>query len=86
MNLLKTFNSICTPAQVYMIMALISVFASLYDQDFFQQYTVFNLILIAGWTFLLHFICKAGYKNISWFLVLFPFIFILLVLLLILYK
>jgi len=86
MNILTGFNKICTPAQVYLIMALISILAALFDANFLKHYSVFNLILIAGWTYLLHFICKAGYKNVSWFLVLFPFIFVLLVLLLILYK
>ena len=33
-----------------------------------------KLIYIVGWTSILHYLCKNGYKNLSWFLVLLPFI------------
>jgi hypothetical protein len=36
---------------------------------FFVQF-----IYVAFWTFILDSICKAGHKQFSWFLVLFPFI------------
>jgi len=35
---------------------------------------IFKLIYILFWTWVLNLICKAGYKGISWFLVLLPFI------------
>ena len=31
-------------------------------------------VYIIFWTFILNAICKAGYKSISWFLVLLPFL------------
>jgi hypothetical protein len=34
-----------------------------------------KIIYVLFWTWVLDLICKAGYKGISWFLVLFPFIF-----------
>lgn len=35
---------------------------------------VFKVVYIVIWTFILQELCKSGYKNISWFFVLFPFI------------
>ena len=35
---------------------------------------IFNAIYILFWTFVLNSLCKAGYKEISWFLVLLPII------------
>jgi hypothetical protein len=34
----------------------------------------FKFLYVAFWTFVLDSICKAGYKQVSWFLVLLPFI------------
>ena len=34
------------------------------------------VIKVLVWSFILNFICKSGYVNVSWFLVLLPFIFI----------
>lgn len=36
---------------------------------------LFNLIYILFWTYVLNLICKDGYTNLSWFIVLLPFIF-----------
>ena len=33
-----------------------------------------KLLYVLGWTTILHYLCKSGYTNISWFLVLLPFI------------
>jgi hypothetical protein len=33
-----------------------------------------EFIYVAFWTFILDSVCKAGHKQFSWFLVLFPFI------------
>ena len=40
---------------------------------------IFNAIYILFWTFVLNTLCKAGYKEISWFLVLFPIIMIFVI-------
>lgn len=36
----------------------------------------FNAIYVLFWTFVLDLFCKAGYKELSWFIVLIPFILI----------
>jgi hypothetical protein len=35
---------------------------------------LFKIIYVFAWTFILQELCKNGYKSISWFLVLLPFI------------
>lgn len=35
---------------------------------------MFNILYILFWTFILNCICTAGYKGVSWFLVLFPLV------------
>ena len=39
---------------------------------------VFKLVFAFIWTFILEWLCKKGYKSISWFLVLLPYIIIAL--------
>ena len=36
---------------------------------------LFDLVYIFFWTYLLNLLCKKGYKDISWFLVLLPYLF-----------
>ena len=47
-----------------------------YECNTSMKYTIFiiKILYILFWTFVLNCICKAGYKGISWVLVLFPFI------------
>lgn len=33
-----------------------------------------KILYIVSWTSILHYLCKLGYSNISWLIVLFPFI------------
>ena len=49
---------------------------------------VFKAIYILFWTFILNSLCKSGYKEVSWFLVLLPLIllFIILALVIITYS
>ncbi len=91
MNVLKVFKSLCSPAQLYLGLSLVSILAILLQNiENPYEYTcgsytvncpvhnsvVFltKLLYIIGWTTILHFLCKNGYKSISWLLVLMPFI------------
>lgn len=47
---------------------------------------MFKILYILFWTFVLNCICKAGYKGVSWFLVLFPFILMFVLIALFLLK
>ena len=91
MDLLKTFNSLCTPAQIYLAISSISVVAMLLQNlGNSHQYCIGSLqapcpthnmayfavkvLYVFIWTYILQKLCRKGYKNISWFLVLLPFI------------
>ena len=83
-------KSLCKPAMVYFVISIVSVILMLlqnmsgngqykvgsYSCDCGNVGLLFlgKLMYIFFWTWILNFICNKGYKNISWFLVLFPFI------------
>jgi len=91
MNLVKTFDGLCTPAQIYLGISLIT-FLGILSQNYNSNdtytvgtykvhlqhsnmmYFVFKFMYIITWTFILQRLCRSGYKNISWFLVLLPYI------------
>tara|TARA_A100001015_G_C14691607_1_gene594678 strand:+ start:134 stop:526 length:393 start_codon:yes stop_codon:yes gene_type:complete len=81
MNFLKksynAFKKTCTPAQLYFILGLIAIIASL-QMKYQLNMTIFNIILLILWTFLLNMFCNWGWSSLSWFLVLFPYILLLL--------
>jgi hypothetical protein len=73
----KTFQMLCTPAKLYFAIAVIACIIALFGGV--PVIAVFIKLLFAFiWTYVLSWLCKAGYKTISWFLVLLPYIFILL--------
>ena len=103
MNPIKDLKKLCSPAQVYLVLSVIS-FILMAVQNIFAgkngKYCVgmfsckipnllivfiVKVLYIAFWTIVLNSLCIAGYKQLSWFLVLLPFIlfFILIGLLLI---
>ena len=64
---------LCTPAQVYFVISIITLILAIIKQ--FKISTVMmKLVTIAIWTWFLNFLCSKGYKSVSWFLVLLPFI------------
>ncbi len=90
MNLVKTYNSLCSPAALYLVLSLFAFFILIF-QNINNRHTlcignyscpvsnvslifVLDLILIIFWTWVLNLICKSGWSIISWTLVLFPFI------------
>ena len=73
----KEFSKLCTPAKIYFAIAVIGcVFALL--NGITVVAVLVKLIFAFIWTFLLSWLCQKGYKSISWFLVLLPYILILL--------
>lgn len=92
MSSFKDIKKLCSPAQVYLAISVIS-FLLMALQNIFAgkkgKYCVGifsckipNLLLvfaakvlyIAFWTIVLNSLCVAGYTQLSWFLVLLPFI------------
>ena len=73
----RMFKKICTPAQLYFILGLIGILASL-QMKFNLNLTVLNVLTLLLWTFLLNMFCNWGWSSLSWFLVLFPYVLLLL--------
>jgi hypothetical protein len=89
-NLMKQIRALCTPAYVYLVVSLVIIMVMMlqnrgrhntycvgsYQCDVPSTIAVFvgKLIYVAFWTFILHALCKAGYRQVSWVLVLFPFL------------
>lgn len=83
-------KKLCTPAYVYLVLSVLSmVILMVQNMGNSNKYCVGPFecgvpntgamflgkgLYIAFWTWILNAICRAGYKNLSWVLVLLPFI------------
>ena len=72
------YNKLCTPARLYFAFSVISCIIMLFSR--MSLLSIFSKLIFAFlWTFVLGWLCKKGYEAISWFLVLLPFIMMILV-------
>ena len=72
-----TFKSLCSPAKLYFVLAVVSCIFALFAGV--KSVTVFfNLIVAFIWTMVLAWICKKDFVGVSWLLVLFPYFMMLL--------
>jgi predicted PurR-regulated permease PerM len=76
----EAFNKLCTPAKIYFAIAVIAAIIELFS-GMRIMVIVMKLVFAFIWTFILAWLCKKGYKSISWFLVLLPYILIALAML-----
>lgn len=75
----KEFEKICTPAKIYFAIAILSIFVGLFSG--FNVLAILSKLFFALiYTFILSWLCKIGLSALSWFLVLLPFVLILLML------
>lgn len=90
MKLIKKIRKLCTPAYVYLVISVIAILAMMlqngghnrhfcigeYGCDVESKGAIFigQGLYTAFWVFVLDSICKSGHKNISWFLVLLPYV------------
>jgi hypothetical protein len=73
----KDFSKLCTPAKLYFAIAVIScLIALIYGLGIIAVFM--KLVFAFIWTYILSFLCSKGFQSVSWFLVLFPYIIILL--------
>jgi len=70
---MKNFSKLCTPAKIYFGIAVISAFFSLFNGASIMI-EFWKILFAFIWTFILGWLCDKGYKYISWFLVLLPYI------------
>ena len=72
------FQELCTPAKIYFIIALLSTFLAIVNRVCCIETTLTNLVFALIWTYILSWLCSKGYESVSWFLVLLPYVLILL--------
>ena len=75
---MKSFDDLCSPAKLYFVLSVIACVAALINGLKFGQVMI-NLIIAFAWTAVLSWICGKGFTGVSWFLVLVPYIIMLLV-------
>jgi hypothetical protein len=73
----KEFEKLCTPAKLYFALAILSILMGLFSGFNFMA-ILGKLIFAVIYTFILGWLCSKGWKNLSWFLVLLPYVLILL--------
>jgi hypothetical protein len=73
----KEFSKLCTPAKIYFAIAVIASIVMLFSGVSFIAVFI-KLIFAFIWTFVLGWLCKKGFTSVSWFLVLLPYIIIVL--------
>lgn len=69
----KEFSKLCTPAKIYFAIAVIASIFGLFTGVSIIAVFI-KLIFAFIWTFILAWLCDKGFKNLSWFLVLLPYI------------
>lgn len=87
----KNYNSLCSPAQLYVFISAVSIIAMLaqnwsepkkYCVGMFSCNLDFNnlfiflvkVLYVVFWAIVLDSLCKNGYKDLAWTIVLLPFV------------
>ena len=66
-------SDLCTPAQIYFVISLITLVLAVIKK-FNISSILYKVVFMFAWTWFLNFLCSKGYKSVSWFLVLLPFV------------
>lgn len=74
----SSFKSLCTPAMIYLVIGVISLLFMIGQVSIMAL--VVKVIFLLLWTWFLNFLCSKGYTGISWFLVVIPYVFLVLIL------
>ena len=71
------FVNLCMPSKIYLVISVIALLIATFSS--FSIITILaKIIFIVLWTFILNWICKKGYKTVSWGLVLLPYVLLVL--------
>jgi hypothetical protein len=68
---------LCSPAFIYFIIAIIGILMSIRRTGMVSGFV--SLLFVMVWTWFLNFLCKKGYKMVSWILLFLPFISVFMV-------
>ena len=74
---MKDFSKLCMPAKIYFGIAVIATIFALFNGMSLMM-AFWKMVFAFAWTFVLSWLCKKGYESISWFLVLLPYIIMVL--------
>ena len=77
---MKAFNKLCLPAKIYFAIAVIAALVGLFS-GLSVMMAFWQLLFAFIWTFVLGWLCDKGFQAVSWFLVLLPYIIMLLAML-----
>ena len=69
--MLDQYKAYCTPAKIYLTIAVICSVFQLFSVPIFIVFV--NFLFAIFWTCVLGWLCKKGFSSVSWFLVLFPY-------------
>ena len=69
-------TTFCTPSQVNLFIGVIGCAIALSTVGFLVSFA--HLLVVLIWCLVLNYLCSIGYKNASWFMVLWPFITLIL--------
>ncbi len=88
--LINKIKKMCTPAQIYLAISLFSILIliihnlgnnfkyscikTIHTKQPCVYYFLIKLLYIIFWTWLLQYLCSKGYVNISWGILLYPYI------------
>ena len=72
-GLLKTVKSLCTPAQLYLVLSVLSVLSVFIASVSLTHLAISGAITVL-YTYVLNKICQSGYSVVSWIFVLLPMI------------
>ena len=67
------FGKYCTPAQLYLVLAVLGLILT-FMQNFRLLTLIVNGFFVVIWAWILNWLCRKGLTAISWILVLLPFI------------
>jgi hypothetical protein len=97
-GIVNKVQSLCTPAFIFFIISVISLFVMIFDNiENTNSYCIGNvscnvpntsmifiaeIVFLVFWTWLLNFLCSRGYPGVSWFILLLPYILLFFVFLL----
>ena len=74
---MASITSLCTPALVYVVIAIIGLLFSIGTLSAMSLIVKGFFVLL--WTWFLNFLCSKGYTGISWFLVVLPYVIVFLI-------
>jgi len=73
----KAFSKLCTPAKIYFGIAIFTSIFALFRGISFGA-VLMKLVFAFFWTYILGWLCSKGYSSISWFLVMLPYVVLIL--------